>query len=239
MSLGYLSQLHQLREMVDLCTDSEVVICELMRPRLQSLAPTSDITRDLVVLGLESVELLAEFGSFAAALDFDLSRQGLELIDVPRAHLLLNRQQLQIELVLIRLRQERNEESARFQHLGTQACIQEALVVLLSFEELSCVEFFFALVGGKGRNDDLREHLEEVVTQDLEVRIQALDAPFHGERVYRNHHARLLRQACQLRRDVLVDARDQTHAAVVTSQSGVLCNTSHSTAQNRVRSATL
>ena len=123
VSLGDLSQLHQLGEVVNLCSDSEVVIGELMSPGLEALAAVGDVSGDLAVLALERRKRLTEFGGLASALHLDLACQRLELVDVARADLLLNRQQLQIELILIRLREERHQEGARFQDLRPEARI--------------------------------------------------------------------------------------------------------------------
>ena len=115
VSLGDLSQLHQLGEVVDLCSDCKVVVGELVGSHLQILASACNISRDLAVLSLKGIELVAELLSFASSLNFDLTCESFELINIARTNLLLDCQKLKVELVLIRFLQECNEECACFE----------------------------------------------------------------------------------------------------------------------------
>ena len=81
-----------------------------------------------VVLGKDS-QLVAEASGLASSLNFNLSRKCLELVNVPWPSFLLNRQQLQVELLLVRLLQEGHKEARGFKNLGAQDRIQEPLIV--------------------------------------------------------------------------------------------------------------
>ena len=119
--------------MRDLRTDRKVVISQLMGSGLQVLAPASNVLCNLVILFCEVSHLITELSRIAPALNFDLTSDRAELINVARAHLLFNREKLQIELLLVCLRKEGDEELARLEHLRAKHSVQEALVVLLSF----------------------------------------------------------------------------------------------------------
>ena len=134
--LRNLGQLHQFREVVYLCADGKVVVCELMRPSLSILAASGYVATDLVVLLLEGGHLVAELGGFPSTLDLDLSCDRLELVDVARTNLVFDAEQLEIELLLIVLLQEGHKELAGLEDLRAQNCIQEPLIVLLSLNEL-------------------------------------------------------------------------------------------------------
>ena len=90
----------------------------------------------MVLLG-ELSHLIAEFGGFATAFDLDLTSDRSEFVDVSWANFFLNGEQFKIELFLISLLQESDKEFARLENLGTQHCVEEALVILLALDELS------------------------------------------------------------------------------------------------------
>lgn len=133
-----LSQLHQLREMVHFGTHCVVVVCELMCPGLQIFAPPGDEAGNPIVLARESTHLVAELASCAPSLNFNFASERLELVDVAGADLVFNREQLKVELLLVCLLEEGDEELACLEHLRSQDCIQEALVIRLSLDELTC-----------------------------------------------------------------------------------------------------
>ena len=98
--------------MVNFGADSEVVIREFVSPRLKVFASTSNVLGNFEVLLREGAHLVAELGGFAPSLNFNLTRNCIELVNVPRPCFLFNRQQLQVELLLIGFLEERNEELA-------------------------------------------------------------------------------------------------------------------------------
>ena len=85
-----------------------------------------------MVLLCEVSHLIAELGRIAPPLNFDLTSDSAELVNIPRAHLLFNREELKIKLLLVCLRKKGNEEFARLEHLRAEHSVQEALVVLLA-----------------------------------------------------------------------------------------------------------
>ena len=87
--------------MVDLGANREIVIREIVSLLLKILAALADIGRNLRVLCLEFRQVLAEFGGLAPPLDLDLTSDGLELVDVAGADLDFDREQPEVELVLI------------------------------------------------------------------------------------------------------------------------------------------
>ena len=219
--LWYLSQLHQLRKVIDLGPNSEVIISQLMRSRLQVFAPRANVFGNLVVLLRERAHLVAKLSCLSSAFDFDFTSNRAELINVARSNLLLNREQLQIELLLVGLLQESHEELAGLEHLRAQHRIKEALIVRLALGKLAWV-LFLELCGGQGRDDYLRVRAQQEITQYLEVRIESFNAPLHGECVNGDHHALILGQACILGCDVLIDASDDACRAHITAKNGFL-----------------
>ncbi len=110
--------------------------------------------------------------------------------------------------------------------------MQEALVVALSFDQLpGCLSF--SLNCRQGWNDNLRVGSQKEVSQDIEVGVEAFDAPLHGEAIDGDHHALILAQPTQLGCDVLVDASDDTGAAHVARQDGLFGHSRISTAHHR------
>ena len=229
-----LRELHELAEVIDLGTDREVVIGELVGTRLQLFAPLCDVLSNLRILSLKLREVLAEFGSVASSLNLDLARDRLEFVDIARPNLVLNRQQLQVELVLVRLLQERHKEVAGFEDLGAKDGVEEPLIVVLTLDQLTACQLLLAFLRRERRNDNLRIHLEKVVSQDQKVAVEALNAPFHRECIHRDHHARLLRQAGELTRHILVDAGDQAYTSAVARQSVLLGHACHASSQHTV-----
>ena len=237
-SLRDFRQLHQLTEVIDLGTDCEVVVSELVSTRLQLLGARSDVLGDLEVLLGEVAHLVAELGSFAPSFDFDLTCESLELVDVPRTNFILNREQLQVELLLIVLLEESNQEFAGLEYLGAQHSVQEALVVLLTLDKLArCLPL--GLHGGKWWDHHLRVGSQKEIAQDLEVGVQAFDAPLHRERVDRDHHRLVLGEAAKLRGNVLVNASNDAACSIVARKDGLLSGSRVASTQNRRRSAPL
>ena len=154
--------------MIDFSTDSEIIISQLVCPSLQVLAPAPDVLGNLVVLLRERGHLIAEFGGLSPAFDLDLTSDRAELIDVARSDLFLDRQQLEVELLLVGLLEERDEELACLEHLRSKHRVKEALIVLLALNELARV-LLFGLGRGEGRDNDLRVRAKQEVSQNLEV----------------------------------------------------------------------
>ena len=63
-----------------------------MRPGLQIFTPGADELGDFVVLLGEGSHLVTELGCFASPLNFNLTRDRSELVDVAGANLFLNSQ---------------------------------------------------------------------------------------------------------------------------------------------------
>ena len=103
--------------MLDFCTHREIVVSQLVRPRLQLLAARGDVLSNLEVLLREVAHLVAEFSGLTPFFNFNLAGQRAELVDIPGPDLILNGQQLQVELLLISLLQKGHQEFARLQHL--------------------------------------------------------------------------------------------------------------------------
>ena len=103
--------------MVDLRTDRKVVIGKLMRSGLQLLASTTDELGDLEVLLREGTHLITELSRLASLLNFDLTCDRSEFVDVTRADFFLDSQKPQVELLLIGFLEEGDEEFARLEHL--------------------------------------------------------------------------------------------------------------------------
>jgi len=122
--------------MIDFSTNREVVISQGVGLSLQVLAAVRNIGSDLLILYLELGQTLTELCGFFSALDFDLTRDGLELVDVARTDLVLDRQKFQVELVLIDFLEESNEEDTRFENLRSEYSVEEPFVVLLALNEL-------------------------------------------------------------------------------------------------------
>lgn len=177
---------------------------------LEILASCANILTNLKVLLRIRAHLVTELRRFAPSLDLNLTRDCSELVDIPRPNLLLNRQQLQVELLLVGLLEEGDEELAGLEDLRAEHGVQEALVVLLALGELPWV-LFLGLDGGQGRNNHLRVGAQEEIAKDLEVGIQTFDAPLHGERVNRDHHALIFRQTSELLCDILIHSSDDAH----------------------------
>ena len=91
VGLRDLCQLHQLSKVIDFSSNGEIVISQSVSSSLQIFASLSDVFGNLEVLFGESLHLVAEFGGFAASINFDLTCQSLELIDVSWANLFLDR----------------------------------------------------------------------------------------------------------------------------------------------------
>ena len=91
-----------------------------MRPRLQVLAATTDVASNLIVLPCKCCQLVSEFARSAPPLDFDLSSERLEFVDVPGTRLVFDGKQAQIELLLVRLREELHQELACLEDLGAK-----------------------------------------------------------------------------------------------------------------------
>ena len=72
----------------------------------------------------------------------------------------------------------------------------------------------------------LRVCAQEEVAQDLEVRVQAFDAPLHWKAVNCDHHALILGQASQSRSHVLVNSCYDASAAHITRQDCLLSHSS-------------
>lgn len=94
--------------MIDFRTDCEIIICQLVCPSLQVLAPAPNVLCNLVILLRESGHLITEFGGFSPALNLDFARDCAELVDVAGSDLFLNGQQLEVELLLVGFLQERD-----------------------------------------------------------------------------------------------------------------------------------
>lgn len=77
------------------------------------------------------------------------------------------------------------------------------------------------LICWERRNDHLRIGTKEEVAQNLEVRIQTLDAPLHRESIDGDHHALILGETAHLGSDVLVDSGDDTGASGIATESGL------------------
>ena len=73
----------------------------------------------------------------------------------------------------------------------------------------------------EGWNDHLRIGTKEEVAQNLEVRIQTLDAPLHRECINGDHHALIFGETAHLGSDVLVYASNDTGASGVATESGL------------------
>lgn len=139
-----------------------------MRSSLQVLAPAPNVLGNLVVLLSERGHLIAKLGGLSPAFDLDFSGDRAELVDVARSDLFLDRQQLQVELLLVGLLEERDEELAGLEDLRAEHRVQEALIVLLALDELARV-CLFGLGGGQGWNHDLRVRAKQEIPQNLEV----------------------------------------------------------------------
>ena len=70
-------------------------------------------------------------------------------------------------------------------------------------------------------NDHLRIGTKEEVAENLEVRIQTLDAPLHWECINCDHHTLILGETAHLGSDVLVDSGDDTGASGIATESGL------------------
>ena len=237
-SLGDLRQLHQLAEVVDFGTYGEVVVSELVSTCLQLFGARGDVLGNLVVLLGEASHLVAELGSLAPSFHLDLTCQSLELVDVSRTNFVLNREQLKVKLLLVRLLEEGDQELACFEYLGAQHSVQEALVVLLSLGKLTR-RLPLILHGGKGRNDHLWVGAQQEIAQDLEIGVEAFDAPLHREGVNRDHHGLVFGEAAKLRGDVLVNASDYAASSTVACKDCVLSRSRVASTQDRRRSAPL
>jgi hypothetical protein len=73
VGLRDLCQLHQLCKVIDLSSNGEIVISQSMSSGLQIFASLSDVFGNLEVLLGESFHLIAEFGGFAASINFNLT----------------------------------------------------------------------------------------------------------------------------------------------------------------------
>ena len=113
-----------------------------MRSRLQVFAPRANVFGYLVVLLRERAHLVAKLSCLSSAFNFDFACDCAELVNVARSNFFLNREQLQIELLLVGLLQEGHEELAGLKHLRAQHRIEEALIVLLPFDKLTWVLLF-------------------------------------------------------------------------------------------------
>ena len=100
-----------------------------MRSRLQVFASRANVFGNLVVLLRERAHLVAKLSCFSSAFDFDFASNCAELVDVARSNFLFDREQLQIELLLVGLLEERHEELASLEHLRAQHRVKEALIV--------------------------------------------------------------------------------------------------------------
>ena len=98
---------------------------------------------------------------------------------------------------MVRLLEEGDQELACFEYLGAQHSVQEALVVLLSLGKLTR-RLPLILHGGKGRYDHLWVGAQQEIAQDLEIGVEAFDAPLHREGVNRDHHGLILGEAAKL-----------------------------------------
>ena len=139
-----------------------------MCPSLQVLAPAPNVFGNLMVLLSERGHLIAKFGGLSPALDLDFASDRAELVNVARSDLLLDREQLKVELLLVGLLEERDEELACLEHLRSKHRVKEALIVLLALDELARV-CLFGLGCGQGRNNDLRVRAKQEISQNLEV----------------------------------------------------------------------
>ena len=177
--------------MIDLCSNGEIIVGESVSSSLQVFAPLSNVFSYLEILLGEIWHIVAEFGSFAATFDLDFSCECFELINVSWSNFFFNSEQLKVELLLIGLLEEGHQKLACLEHLWSENGIQEALVVALSFDQLSgCLSFSF---NRRQRwNDNLGVGPQEEVAQDIEVGVEAFDAPLHGEAINGDHHALIL-----------------------------------------------
>ncbi len=88
-----------------------------MSSSLQVFAPLSNVFSYLEILLGEVCHIVAEFGSFAATFDLNFSSKSLELVDISRPDLFFNSEQLEVELLLVGLLEERHQKLACLEHL--------------------------------------------------------------------------------------------------------------------------
>ena len=91
---------------------------------------------DLFVLVGKSAHLFGELLGTTSVIDFDVAGEGLELVDVFRAVVSLNRKQFHVKCFLVPFLQERNKERTCFKHARFQHRVEESLVVILPPQKL-------------------------------------------------------------------------------------------------------
>jgi len=102
---------------------------------------------------------------------------------------------------------------------------------LLAFDQLARL-LSFGFHSWQGWNDHLGVRSKQEVTQDLEIRVEALDTPLHWESVNSDHHALILGQTGILRSDVLIYTCNNTGTAHIPTQDGIFSCASISSAHD-------
>ena len=91
---------------------------------------------DLFVLVGECAHLFGELLGTTSVIDFDVASEGLELVDVFRAVVSLNRKQFHVKCLLVPFLQEGHKERTCFKHARFQHRVEESLVVILPPQKL-------------------------------------------------------------------------------------------------------
>lgn len=152
---------------------------------------------NFLVLSSKRAKSGTKLFSFPSFFNFNFTRERPKFVYVPWPTFFLNRQQFQIELLLVCLLQKGDQKAGSFQNLRPEQCIEESLVVALSFDELAwCESLRFGI--GEGWNDDLGVGPQEIISQNGEVSVEPFDAPLHRERINGDHLALLFHVAAQL-----------------------------------------
>ena len=196
------------------------------------------LCRNLLVLFCKRAKSTTKVLCLSSTFNFNLPRECSELVYVSWSTFFLNREQFQIELLLVGLFEERHEETRSFEYLRSEDRIEESLVIWLSFDQLARSESV-CFWSGQWWNDNLRVRAQKIVSQDGEISVQSFDAPLHRESVNGDHLALLPHVASQLRNDILVDARNNAHWARVSRQGRIFGNWGVSAAQHWTGSSTL
>lgn len=108
------------------------------------------------------------------------------------------------------------------------------MVVRLAFDKLPR-HLFLSLDSWERWDDNLRVCAKKEVAQDLEIRVEAFNAPLHWESVNCDHHALILGQTSILGSDILVDPSNDAGCSHVTTQDGIFSSACVSSTHDRGR----
>lgn len=156
--------------MFDFSPNRKVVIRNSMRFPLQILSFHSNKGVDSFVVFGEGTKVIAELGGSFPLVDFDLTSQSLEFINIFGTRLFLNNHQSQVELLLVTFLQKGNQKLASFEDIRFHHTVQESLVVDHPLTRLHLSQFLLCQ-GRQWWNNSLRELSQQVVSQSFKVGI--------------------------------------------------------------------